>query len=200
MPVPVRDWISSAFRHAGNTALTLPHRNPGQPARRAPAEHKPHQGLPLTGTARRTRRHASSSGIAACQQFRDPCRAAGIIAARPGSLLGPERQAEHTDHVSHLVNPTPVKWIPPWLVSCGSGAPRDGRGTVRLGFLVRPGLLTRLRNRSRPRPELVRVGGAQSMCAQSMCERIQGRWHATGPGREALPSGQSREAGPRCRA
>jgi hypothetical protein len=68
MPVPVRDWISSAFRHAGNTALTLPHRNPGQPARRAPAEHKPHQGLPLTGTARRTRRHASSSGIPAARQ------------------------------------------------------------------------------------------------------------------------------------
>ena len=97
MPVSVRDWIFLAFRLVGNTALTFLTAFRINPPRRAPAEHKLHQGLPLTRTAHRTGRHASSSGA---------------TAARPGSLLGPGRQAEHTDHVSHLVNPLRLSGYP----------------------------------------------------------------------------------------
>src|SRR5580692_4072260 len=75
MPTRVRDWISSAFRHAGNTALTFRTATRINPPDAAWAEHKAHRGLPLTGTARPTGGHVSSSGT---------------TDARTGSLLDPE--------------------------------------------------------------------------------------------------------------
>jgi hypothetical protein len=63
MPARVRDWISSAFRHAGNTALTFRIATRINPPDAAWAEQKPHRGLPLTGTARPTGGMSAVQGL-----------------------------------------------------------------------------------------------------------------------------------------
>jgi hypothetical protein len=60
--VRARDWILLAFRHAGHTALTFLTATRIRPPDAPRAEHRPHQGLPLTATAHPDRM--------ACQQFR----------------------------------------------------------------------------------------------------------------------------------